>query len=123
MKSKKTSYKFWHSPIALIFIFFVLLFFGYKIIDLIRKEVETTSKKNLVLDQIDSLKKRESSLSLDISKLNTDEGKEEIIREKYQVAKEGEKMVIIVEENNKSNSLLKEEKVDHGFIEWFKNQE
>jgi cell division protein FtsB len=121
MKSKKNDYKFWHSPIALAFLFFIVLFFGYKIIDLIKIERETTEKKNLVLDQIEDLKKREVSLSSDISKLQTEEGKENIIREKYQVVKEGEKMVIIVDENNKNDSQLEQNKTDHGFFEWFKS--
>ena len=119
MKFKKSNYKFWHSPFALVLLFCILILFGYKIIDLIQKERETAYKKNLVLDKIDSLQERESSLSLDISKLETEEGKEEVIREKYQVAKEGEKMVIIVDEENKDSSVT-EEKTSHGFWNWVK---
>jgi len=119
MKFKKSNYKFWHSPFALVLLFCILILFGYKIIDLIQKERETAYKKNLILDKIDSLQGRESSLSLDISKLETEEGKEEVIREKYQVAKEGEKMVIIVDEENKDSSVT-EEKTSHGFWNWVK---
>jgi len=119
MKFKKSNYKFWHSPFALVLLFCILILFGYKIIDLIQKERETAYKKNLILDKIDSLQGRESSLSLDISKLETEEGKEEVIREKYQVAKEGEKMVIIVDEENKDSSVT-EEKTSHGFWNWIK---
>lgn len=122
LKFKNNDYKFWHSPIALALLFCILVFFGYRIIDLIKVERETNYKKNLVLDQIEGLKKRESALSLDLSKIQTDEGKEEIIREKYQVAKEGEKMVIIVDESSKNDSSLdKEGKTEHGFFEWFKS--
>jgi cell division protein FtsB len=112
---------FWHSPFALILLFFLLLFFGYKIIDLIQKERETSEKKELILDQIDNLKERENSLSKDISRLETEEGKEEIIREKYQVAKEGEKMVIIVnEERNPNLEIVDKEIENHGFWNWIK---
>jgi hypothetical protein len=69
------------------FPFCYFLFSGYKIIDLIKKDAETAHNKDLVLDQINSLRERETSLNSDISKLGTDEGKEEIIRDKYQVAK------------------------------------
>jgi cell division protein FtsB len=121
MKRKNDNYVFWHSPGALILLFFVLIFFGYKIIDLIQKERETSHKKELILDQINDLKKRENSLSRDISRLETEEGKEEIIREKYQVAKEGEKMVIIVnEEENSGSDLLESEIESHGFWNWVK---
>jgi len=81
--------------------------------------METGNKKEDILNKIDELKKRESSLSLDISKLKTEEGQEEIIREKYQVAKEGEKMVIIVEEDHKMGDSV-DNKNDHGFWNWIK---
>jgi cell division protein FtsB len=120
-KFKKDNYKFWHSPIALILFFLILMFFGYRIIDLIQKERETSHKKELILDQIDSLKQRQNSLSKNISKINTDEGKEEIIREKYQVAKDGEKMVTIVDEKTDNEGVVQEnEKLNHGFWNWIK---
>jgi len=120
-KGKANNYKFWHSPVALIVLFFVLVLFGYKIIDLIQKERETSHKKELILEQIETLRQRESNLSKDITKLETTEGQEEIIREKYQVAKPNEKMVIIVDEEQKSNNLIEEGENNNGFIEWLKN--
>ena len=53
-------------------------------------------------------------MSSNIARLKTDEGKEEIIREKYQVAKEGEKMIIIVDEDRKEKPI-EQEVVSHGF--------
>lgn len=121
VKWKRDKYRFWHSPLVLAIFFFILIFFGYKMIDIIRLEQETAHKKDLVLDQIDELKKRKDSLSADISKLETDEGKEEIIREKYQVVKEGEKMVTIVDKDDKDDSKQGQDKTKHGFMEWLKS--
>jgi len=121
MKRKNNNYMFWHSPLALVLLLFVLFFFGYKIIDLIKKERETSHKKEVILDQINDLKQRETSLSEDISRINTEEGKEEIIREKYQVAKEGEKMVIIVDDSSIQGSISSQKEENHGFWNWFKH--
>jgi hypothetical protein len=118
-KGKQNNYKFWHSPVSLIIIFCILVVFGYKIIDLIHKDKETSRKKELILADIDELKKREYSLTNDILKLETEEGKEQIIREKYQVAKQGEKMVTIIDNKN-NDSKTQEEKVTHGFWNWIK---
>jgi len=118
-KFKKTNYKFWHSPFALVVIFCVLLFFGYKIIDLIKKDIETARNKNLVLYKIDNLNLRASTLSKDISRLETEEGEEEIIRGKLQVVKNGEKMVTIVDEESKDNTSTTQ-KASHGFWNWIK---
>lgn len=119
-KWKRNNYKFWHSPIALVVLFCLFLLFGYNVINLIEKERDTVSKKELILEKIDNLKERETSLSSSISKLETEEGIEEIIREKYQVAKSGEKMVIIVDEDRKDLQI--EVKTNtNGFKEWFSN--
>jgi cell division protein FtsB len=97
MKKWKNNYKFWHSPLALGLFFCVLLIFAYKIVDIYKKDVETARNKELVLNNINSLKEKEDTLNKDIAKLNTEEGKEEVIREKLQFAKENEKMVTIVD--------------------------
>jgi hypothetical protein len=117
---KKSNYRFWHSPIVLVFIFCIFMLFLYNIIGLIEKERETSHKKDLILEEIDLLKEREASLGKDMLKLETEEGKEAIIREKYQVAKEGEKMVIIVDQKDEIILPKNKEKVDHGFWNWFK---
>lgn len=117
-KWKKNNYKFWHSPLALIVFFCVLAFFGYKIIDLLQTNSETNEKKEQILNQIDALQKKEKMISSDLAKLETEEGKEEVIRDKYQVAKEGEKMVTIVEDTSVNSQ--DEEKIKHGFWNWLK---
>ena len=61
-----------------------------------------------------------SSYLSDIKKLNTDEGIEETIREKFQVAKEGEKVVIIVDRENIESNIYPEKKSESGFIFWIK---
>ncbi|HLP86586.1 MAG TPA: hypothetical protein VK153_01780 [Candidatus Paceibacterota bacterium] len=118
MAKEKNNYQFWHSPIVLFFLFAFLLFFGYKIIDLLKINIETSHKKEVKQLEIDDLKKRELSLSRDIAKLETEEGKEEIIRSKYPVTKPGEKMVSIIEEEG--NVPLEDSKTSHGFWNWLK---
>jgi cell division protein FtsB len=116
---KNENYHFWHSPLALVILFCVLVLFGYKIVDLIKKERETSREKELILNKIDNLNKKEIILNENISRLETDDGKEEIIREKYPVVKNGEKMVTIVEEEN-NGKVQEEKKVNHGFLNWIK---
>jgi len=120
-KRKGNSYRFWHSPIALLIIFCFFVLFAYNVIGLIEKAKETANKKDLILGKIDNLQKKESSLSQNISKLKTDEGQEEIIREKYQVAKEGEKMVVIIDDDRTNLQIEKDKNTTHGFINWIEN--
>lgn len=117
---RKNNNNFWHSPFVLVVLFcFVVLFF-YNIVGLFKKERETSKKKELILFQIENLREKENKLNLDIEKLKTEEGIEETIRDKYQVVKEGEKMVVIVDDEMEllDNSLS--ENNNHTFWGWIK---
>ena len=118
--NRKNKYSFWHSPFALFVLFCILALFVYNIVGLIEKERETSKKKELILAQIESLRARESSISKDIERLKTEEGVEETIREKYQVVKEGEKMVTIVDEDKNASLVEGNVEKEHNFWGWVK---
>lgn len=118
--NRKNKRNFWHSPLVLLVLLFMVIIFAYNMISLSEKERETTKKKEQILSQIDSLRERESNLKNDINKLNTESGIEETIRDKYQVVKDGEKMVVIVDNEKEENALPLEIKKDHSFWGWIK---
>ncbi len=117
---KKQKQSFLYAPLVLIVLFLLLVYSLYKIRGIIKKEQETALNKEVVMNKINSLKNREDSLKKDISKMQTKEGIEEIIRDKYQVVKKGEKMVVVVdkEEPNTRNSS---QNSSHSFWSWIKN--
>lgn len=118
--NKNNKYNFWHSPFVLLLLFCILTLFVYNMIGLASKERETARKKDLILSNIETLRNREKILTSDIGKLKTDEGVEETIRDKYQVVRPDEKMVTIVDEENKKTTTVEAES-KHGFIEWIKS--
>jgi len=118
--NSKNKQSFWHSPLVLIVLFGVLVLFVYNMINLIEKERETTKKRNQILSNIETLRNREESLTKDIEKLKTEEGVEETIRDKYQVVKEGERMVVIVDEEKKPETVSTEVEQEHGLWGWIK---
>lgn len=118
--NRKNTYNFWHSPFILFILFCILVVFSYSMIGLIEKERETAKKKELKLAEIESLRNREESINNDIEKLKTEEGVEETIREKYQVVKEGEKMVVIVGKDQKITNQEIEVLNEHSFWGWIK---
>ena len=117
---KKSSNKFWYSPLMLMVFFIVLILFAYSMVGLIKKENETSKKKALILDEIKNLNQRKDELTKNINDLQTDQGKEQTIRDKYQVVKPGEKMVVIVDEDSTKQP---EENVSNSqsFWLWLKN--
>lgn len=85
---------------------------------------DTKKKKDTVSTQINSLKGREANLQGNIDKLNTEIGTEEAIRDKYQLVKPGEKMVVIVDQDNKDDVANPQAPIvqkSSGFIGFFKN--
>lgn len=117
---KKSTNSLWHSPLMLFVLFCVVLLFMYNMIELIEKVRDTNKKTELVHSQIDELSKREQALNSDISRLKTDQGVEETLRDKYQLVKTGEKMVVIVDEKDAVSSVVTEEKSGNSFVNFFK---
>jgi len=116
---KKNEYHFWHSPIVLIALFLIVALFAYNTVGLIEKERETAQNKTDELNKIKDLQGRQQELSTDIAKLQTDEGKEEAIRDKFQVVKPGEKMVVIVD-NQDNTPATSDGSTSHGFWSFIK---
>lgn len=118
---KREQNSFWHSPLSLGVLFVIVVIFAYNMIGLIKKERETSKNKTLILDQINSLKTREQDLSSGIAKLKTAEGTEDTIREKYQVVKQGEKMLVIIDDKSTTPSNTTDLSKSHGFWNFIKN--
>ena len=119
---RKNTNTFWHSPLSLIVLFLILVIFSYNMVGLFKKERETANTKALILDKMENLQAREKVLNASIEKLKTEKGTEDVIREKYQVVKPGEKMLVIVDQDGDDAENDKtESQKEHGFLNWFKN--
>ena len=105
-------------PILVILAFLVILF-AWKIIGLTGKLQETYKNKKIEQQKISDLEARKAKLSEDIKKLGTYEGKEEVIRENFGMVKEGENVVVIVDDKNATEPGKKEE--SGWIINFFKN--
>lgn len=117
----KNSKNIWYSPITLFVMLVVVLVFIYNMIDIVEKTRETAKKKKFVEEQVDKLKNREAVLENNIVKLNTQEGIEEEIREKYQLVKKGEKMVVIVDGEENTEDLNVNEVNKNSLKSFWKN--
>ncbi len=106
-KHKKKKNKPWYSPVVLLFLFGLLILFSYKTLDLFKRYQNAKFIRSVVENEVNDLNKRIEGLNQEIHDLGTEEGKEGIIRIKYQVAKEGEKVLNIIEEE--PEDLEKEE--------------
>ncbi len=110
---------FWHSPLVLVILFGLLIIFIYNVIGLVETQRETNKKKELSMQEIDTLNDRKELLTNEIRELRTNEGIEKTVREKFLVGKPQEKMVTIIDPQENDN-LSQIDKKDHSFWTWFK---
>ena len=85
---------------SLILLTALVCVFAYSMISFTSRMQETAKNKKIAEDKVAELQNSKEKLSLDIAKLNTDQGLEENIRERFGLVKEGEEVIVIVEDKN-----------------------
>ena len=108
------------SKIFLIFLGLLMVVFIYSLFGFVNKMLETVKNKKNLEDKISELEKSKEKLTTDIQKLNTDQGVEENIRDKFGLAKEGENMIMIVDDKDSPKQEDTAQKPG-GFLSFLKN--
>lgn len=98
------------SPIAYCALFCFLVLFVWKAVGAYEK-TRVAKKKVLETEaELRDLNRQKSLLTADIENANTDFGKEKALREKFNVVREGEKVIMIVPEKKEEPEEDSEEK-------------
>ena len=95
---------FLHSKLMLIVFGIIIVFFIFNIIKFSIKAIETNKNKKNAEARLEELVLQKDRLTRDINTLSTQNGVEEIIRDKYGLAKEGEGLIVITDDNNQTNT-------------------
>lgn len=107
------------SRFFLAFLGIIIIIFIFNTFGLVRKMEETRRNRKIAEERITELEISKENLSREIVKLKTEEGVEESIREKFGVAKDGENMILIIEDKNEVDI---DQKADSsGFFDFIKN--
>lgn len=80
---------------------------------------QTEKNKKIIEDKIVLLEQQKEKLTSDINNLNTDQGKEEVFRENFGLAKDGESEIVILDNQNPPTSQPPAS--SSGFVGFFKN--
>ncbi|MDQ3245183.1 MAG: septum formation initiator family protein [bacterium] len=84
----------------IIVLFVSIVVFSFNLVDFVGKMQETIKNKEIVQNRIIEIKNNKIKLENDIDKLQTDSGIEENIRENFGLVKDGEGLVVIVEDKS-----------------------
>ncbi|MFA5778355.1 MAG: septum formation initiator family protein [Candidatus Paceibacterota bacterium] len=117
-QQKSSWRKIAESKPVLIVLGVLILFFAWSVFGFWNKMKETSKNKEMTEDKISALKQQKEKLVLDIESLNTDEGKEKFFRENFGLVKEGEDVIVVVEDKNQSLSPASN---SGGFFSFFMN--
>jgi cell division protein FtsB len=86
-----------YSKPALLLLAVMIVFLAKGTWGVYQKEHESRKNVARVQTELESLKLRKESLEAETKRLATDEGVEAALREKYQVSKEGESVLVVVD--------------------------
>ncbi len=99
-QNKKTQRNIFYSFPFLVFLAVILLFSIFGVVRFLIKMNETSKNRNIAENKVAELEKSKQKLTEDIESLKTDRGLEENIREKFGLAKEGEGLIVVVDDKN-----------------------
>jgi len=97
----------------------IILIFAWSVLGFWNKMEETGKNKQAVENKVAELKEQKEKLLADINSLQTEEGKEKFFRENYGLAKEGENVIVVVED--KTPPAPAKTSFSDGFFSFFKN--
>lgn len=103
---------------VLIFLFIILLFFAWGVIRFTVKMLETAKNRKIAEIKTLNLTQAKIKLTNDIENLKTEKGIEENIREKFGLAKEGEGLIVVVDE--KKVGIVEDKEKQNWFTSLFK---
>lgn len=96
-QSKRRIKKALNSRISLLILIVIVILLMKGVWDVYGKNRLAAENRRRIDSELKSLTDRESELKTKISSLNTDRGKEEVIRKNLPVAKEGEHVITVVD--------------------------
>ena len=82
----------------------IIIVFAWSVLRFWGQMRETGRNKEMVEEKVAELKLQKEKLASDINSLNTEEGKERVFRENFGLAKEGEEVIVVVEDKNPPES-------------------
>jgi len=120
-KEKQILKKIIYSKFTLIFLIFLLVIVVKGVWRVYGEAKMTKENRILAQQELEELENRKRKIELKLEELNSDLGLEKEIRNKFSVVKEGEKMIMILDEK-KSNykSDLKKDNFWSKILDWFK---
>jgi len=109
------------SPITALIIILVVLAMAYAVFSIVDKSVDAARARKLSEKEVAELAEKKADLTHKLDALRSPEGQEAALREHFPVVKEGEHVIVIVDEQKKTEGTQETEAPKKGFWQFLKN--
>jgi cell division protein FtsB len=99
-ESKRKTKKLIFSKLTIVILVVILVLLIDGTLNVYKKSIASSKKVSMVEEKLEKITERKDSLENKIVDIESEVGKEELLREKYSVAKEGEQAVFILDSEN-----------------------
>jgi cell division protein FtsB len=99
-QSKSRFKRFIESKLALSLISLLFVLSLWNLLGFWGKMNETSKNRKFAEEKVSALRESKMKLESNVSKLETDRGVEEVLRENFGLSREGEEVIVIVEDEN-----------------------
>ncbi|MCR4283724.1 MAG: septum formation initiator family protein [Parcubacteria group bacterium] len=106
-----------YSNVSIFFLLVIFIFFIFSIADVYNKSREAIKKNEEVSSELNDIKSKKDYFEAEIDRLNTNAGIEDELRDKFQIAKPGERVIIIVDDKKDDS----EDATPRKSLNWFWN--
>ena len=101
-----SSYRsFLYSPVVLVILIICLILLGRATLDARGKYLYSLSKRDEAEGALRGVEERKAVLIDDLNKLKTERGKEAVLRDKFDIVKLGEEVMVILESEPKTEKV------------------
>ena len=121
-KEKNKVRRFVYSAPMLIFLGIILLVFIVQVSDLYKTKQEAARKAYEAKEELSRSEERKNELERRLNFMKTERGKESEIREKFMVGKEGEDVILVVDQPQATatQKIITKESFWSGFLNFFR---
>jgi len=104
-----------YSKFTTFILIIILIFLVHGSVGILFKKVKSSHDLRVAEEKFEALKEKEENLNNKIAYLNSGVGKEEIARDKFSLVKEGEKTVVILDDETDLEIIIEEKGVIESF--------
>lgn len=95
--------RLFYSKFSILLLFIVFISIVFSTVGVYRKSREAAQKNDEVKSKLDKLRAKKDYFDSEVARLKTNAGIEEELRDKFQIAKPGEEVLIIVDDARNNN--------------------